>query len=495
MAAQDSSEHLEQQPEQPEQKGRREPLSPAARKRLQKCFEHASKQTSQENYDYATELLTQCVLGDPGNPVYVQNLVGNLQRKYNNNKKGSTMAQFKERGARSAVKKALSQSGWDDVIKHGVAVLKVNPWDVPTLQAMATASAAIAGEADDPLHAGYGDCELYYLKCAVETAPNDPDICVQLGTTLGKRQRFDEAIAFMHRAEKIRPEDDEIKRAIARLAVEKTIAKGKWDEDGKERRPGARGGTQPGEEDLSPEERLRRRIARAPDDISGYHELAQFYLVADRFKEAEEVYAQALKLSPDDANLRETMEDIGIRDVRGQWAAADRRYKESRDPADKAEAARIRKDLYNKELVLYRSRCERFPNNLTYRYELAVRYQLLGQFNEAIRELQVARNDPRTKGRCLLALGECFQNIKQLPLAMKQYEAAIQEIPDRDTDNKKKAYYRAGRLAYQIDDLAAAERHLTTLASMDYLYRDVSALLDEIARRRQDGGSAGAAPE
>ena len=30
---------------------------------------------------------------------------------------------------------------------------------------------------------------------------------------------------------------------------------------------------------------------------------------------------------------------------------------------------------------------------------------------------------------------------------MKHYEAAIQEIPDRDADNKKKAMYLAGRLA------------------------------------------------
>jgi thioredoxin-like negative regulator of GroEL len=490
MAPQDPSEHPEQ-PEQPEPGRKREPLSPAARKRLQKCFEYAGKQAAQENYDYATDLFSQCVLGDPGNPLYLQNFISNLQRKYNNNKKGSTMAQFKERGARSAVKKALSQSDWDKVIKHGVAVLKVNPWDVSTLQAMASASAAIAAEGEEPTHAGYGDCELFYLKCAAEAAPNDPEVCKQLGTALGKRQRFDEAIAFWHRVEKARPEDEEAKRAIARLAVEKTIVQGKWDEDGKERRPGGRSGAaQQGEENLSPEERLKGRIVRQPDDLSGYHELAQFYLMADRYKDAAEVYAQAMKVS-DDPGLRETMEDVQIREIRGQWATADKRFRASGDPADKAEADRARSELYTRELALYRSRCERFPNNLSFRYELAVRHKLLGQFNEAIRELQVARNDPRTKGRCLLALGECFENIKQLPLAMRQYEAAIQEIPDRDSDNKKKALYRAGKLAFRTDDLATAERHLTILASMDYLYRNVSALLDEIGKRRDDEGPGG----
>jgi len=490
MATQDSSEHPEQAPEP----RKRQPLSPAARKRLQKCFEAGNKQTGQENYDYATELFSQCVLGDPGNPVYVQNFVGNLQRKYNNNKKGSSMAQFKERGARSAVKKALAQSDWDKVIKNGVPVLRVNPWDVPTLQAMAAASAAIAAEGEEPIHTGYSDCELFYLKCAVEAAPNDPEVCKQLGTALGKRQRFDEAIAFWHRVEKARPDDEEAKRAIARLAVEKTIVQGKWDEDGRERRPGSRSGPgQQGGEDLTPEERLKGRVARQPEDLSGYHELAQFYLMADRYKDAAEVYAQAMKVS-DDPGLRETMEELQIREVRVHWAAADKRFRQSGDPAEKAEAERIRNELYTKELALYKSRCERFPNKLEYRYELAVRHKLLGEFSEAIRELQVARNDPRNKGRCLLALGECFEKIKQLPLAKTQYDAAIQEIPDRDGENKKKALYRAGKLAFQVGDLATAERHLTILASMDYLYRDVSALLDKIAKGRENEGSGGERP-
>ena len=50
-----------------EEKPRRTPPSPALKKRLQKCFDIASKQMAQENYDYATALFTDCVWGDPGN--------------------------------------------------------------------------------------------------------------------------------------------------------------------------------------------------------------------------------------------------------------------------------------------------------------------------------------------------------------------------------------------------------------------------------------------
>jgi polysaccharide pyruvyl transferase WcaK-like protein len=84
---------------------------------------------------------------------------------------------------------------------------------------------------------------------------------------------------------------------------------------------------------------------------------------------------------------------------------------------------------------------------------------------------------------------------------MSHYEAAIQEIPDRDADNKKRALYYAGRLAAALKDLEKAGKHLTTLASLDFTYKDVSALLDKIAKLRENpesgqeqGGQGGEPP-
>ncbi|MGA2620893.1 MAG: tetratricopeptide repeat protein [Thermoguttaceae bacterium] len=471
---------------QPEHPTKREPPSPTVMKRLQKCFEHASKQVAQENYDYATELFTQCVLGYPSHMVYVQNYIGNLQKKYNNNKKGSPLAHFKERGARSALKKAIAQSDWDEAIKNGITILKVNPWDVQTLTSLATVCERVADEGEGPVYTGFADCELFYLRCAVDTTPKDPEVCKQLGVALGKRKRFDEAIAFWHRVEQARPNDDEAQRAIASLAVEKTIVQGKYGEEGADSRGGK--GQAGQEEELTHEERLKRRIARQPTDLSGYHELANWYLNADRFPEAEEVFNEALKVSGDDPDLREKIEDVQLRHLKFKMIAADKKAKQTGDEADKAEFDRIRTQVIERELVVYRSRCIRYPANLLHRYEVAVRLQMKGEYNEAIKEYQIAKNDPRRKGLSLLKLGECFRNIKQHRLAMQHFEAAIQEIPDRDADNKKLALYRAGKLAMGMKDWAVAEKQLSTLAALDFAYRDVSDLLKRIGAER--GGAA-----
>jgi len=114
------------------------------------------------------------------------------------------------------------------------------------------------------------------------------------------------------------------------------------------------------------------------------------------------------------------------------------------------------------------------------------------QFAEAIQELQAAKNDPRRKGVSMLALGECFQQIQQYPLAKTHYEAAIQELPERDVENKKKAIYYLGRVALYLRELDTAEKHLTTLASLDFTYKDVSHLLDKIRQLRENPESSDA---
>ena len=67
---------------------------------------------------------------------------------------------------------------------------------------------------------------------------------------------------------------------------------------------------------------------------------------------------------------------------------------------------------------------------------------------EAIKELQVAKADPRKRGVCMLYLGDCFYAIKQYPLAMSHYEQAMQDIPDRDQDNKKRRISRPASLPW-----------------------------------------------
>ncbi len=163
----------------------------ALRKRLQKLFEHGNKQASQDKFDYAADLYSECVRGDPGNLEYLQSFMENLHKKYGSAKKLGPMVQFKERGARTALKKAIAQCDWDEAMRQGFTVLLANPWDVPTLTGMATACGNIMNQEGPSAAVTFGDCELYFLKCAYDAAPKDkPDaeVCRQLAEALTKRE-------------------------------------------------------------------------------------------------------------------------------------------------------------------------------------------------------------------------------------------------------------------------------------------------------------------
>ena len=446
----------------------REPLTPVKRKRLEKVFEVAGKKVESastgNDFDYITDMLLQCVTGDPGNPIYVRAYIENLHKKYKNNKKGSPLAQFKERGSRSALKKALAQGLWGEAIQHGLKVLAVNPWDVPTLHGMAAA-------ADK---SGDRDCELFYLQAALMGAPKDPTCNRLFAVALSERELIEQAIVFWHRVEEALPNDEEAKRAIAVLTVQKARSRGEFDDDDDFSRKERVVAQQQREATL--EQKLLQKIEREPQNLASYLELSQIYINSERFKECEEILAKAYEVSDGDRDIREKWEDAELRHLRQKISVA-------KDPETKK---KLQAEYFEKDVEVYKNRVKRYPNNLTFKYELGYRYMLTKRYAEAIRELQAAKNDPRRKGVCMLVLGQCFQNIKQYPLAISHYESAIQEIPDRDAENKKRALYLAGRLATALKDIERAGKHLTTLASLDFTYKDVSALLDKIAKLRDN---------
>ena len=291
---------------------------------------------------------------------------------------------------------------------------------------------------------------------------------------MADRGLISEAITWWHRVEEIRPSDEEAKRSIASLTVQKQRSSGKFEEDDDDSRRARVKAQQ--QQEVTLEQQLQRKIRNEPDKIANYLELAQFYSNDDRFAEAEKLLAKAYELSNGDNDIREKWEDSQIRGLRQKIA-------HTKDPEAKK---KLQAEQLDKEMRFYKARVERSPNNLIWKYELGYRYMKTRRYAEAIRELQTAKNDPRRRGMCLLVLGQCFQQIKQFPLAKRHYEAAIQEIPDHDGDNKKKALYLVGRLTLGLRDLDAAEKHLSALAALDFTYKDVAQLLDKVARLREN---------
>ena len=446
-------------------------LSAAERSRLSQCFQRGT-QNAATNLDYAIEMFLQCVLGDPGSAIYLQSLLTVLKKKHGAKKAGG-LSGFWPTSKAGSLKKFADKAQWRELIRQGVEILKNSPADHAVLLAMADACGQLQ------LH----DAQRVYLKTALDAAPADAEVNRQCARFLANHGEFDQAIACWVRVANVKGLADEAQREIARLQVEKTIVAGHG-MTGRTAAGGAKAPAAPGQQAEAPVDRvaaLKQAIHEKPAEIDAYLELADLLERDASVEEAEAVLVKALAASGNDIKVREHLEDRQLRWARHRVHIAEQRLQAEDTPANRDALERLKAAQVKHEVEIYSARCARYPENLTWRYELAMRLKAAGNHVEAIRHFQDVLQDPRRKGAVALELGECFQKIKQYQLAMRNYVTAVESLTDREAELRKRALYRAGVLAAGLDDKDSAQKYLATLAGLDYGYRDVAQRLDKLA--------------
>jgi tetratricopeptide (TPR) repeat protein len=102
-----------------------------------------------------------------------------------------------------------------------------------------------------------------------------------------------------------------------------------------------------------------------------------------------------------------------------------------------------------------------------------------GQTDEAIKELQAVRTDPRHHGRALFYLGLCFQSRKNWRLAQRNFEEALQNLAAGESLLRKEAMYL---LALGYAETGEVERAMDLgceLANLDFNYKNIGMLVED----------------
>ena len=454
-----------------------QPISTKKRSQLQKCFEHGSKLSAKGEFDYADAMFRQCVSGDPANLIYTQNLLTNLKKKYNNNKKGARMAGIRTAGPKARMKKAQVKKNWVELIKAGLECLHFNPWDAAVLGEIAKACEALE----------IPESQIEYVKIALEGDLKNISLNRSAANAFAKIARFDEAIACLERIAAQQPNDQELAREISQMTVNKTIHRGGYDhaetsldvsveKQAQEKLTG-------GALELSEEQQLRREIRRHPEEVTNYINLSNYFFKLEDFEAAEQIMAEGVDATGA-VRATEELEDIQLHRTRLELLRAKKRAQESQKTEHADLYKRMKEELNKRELAIFASRSERYPGDLKIKYDLGLRLKRAGNFEQAIKEFQQARNDMDRAAVASLETGECFQQIRQTRLALDAYEMAIDNcISATDEETKKLALYRAGWLQMKLRNNGQAQKFFSQLASIDFGFRDVSSLLDEVSRK------------
>ncbi len=187
-----------------------------------------------------------------------------------------------------------------------------------------------------------------------------------------------------------------------------------------------------------------------------------------------------------DFQLALEMTDLEIEPFRRNLTVAEEKLR-TRPNDEELRRIRIRllKEINTREMDLFRQKADRFPTELAHRFELGIRLLRAGQVDEAIRELQASRADPRHFARSLLYLGHCFKARNNWKLAKRNFEEALQHLPPNEEAVRKEVLFLLAQGSAEAGDLAAAVDLGLELANLDFAYRDIGKLLDEWQDRLQ----------
>jgi tetratricopeptide (TPR) repeat protein len=120
-----------------------------------------------------------------------------------------------------------------------------------------------------------------------------------------------------------------------------------------------------------------------------------------------------------------------------------------------------------------RTRVERNPTDLMFRFELGEILVQLGNYKDAIPELQKARQNPNVRLRAMNLLGKCFEARSMMDLAAKTLEEAAGELVVMD-NVKKDILYSLGLVYEKMNEKQKAIDCMKQIYEVDYGYRDVA---------------------
>jgi len=477
------------------------PPSPEHRKVAAGQFERANQVIATGNFDYGIRLLLSCCRLDPANLIYRQALRRTEKTKYKNNLRGSWHARFTTLPLRTKIKAALRAAEYPRVLELGEMVLARNPWDTG-------AQLDMAGAADS---LGLLDIAVWTLEQARHKDPHDTTVNRFLARLYEKRGNFAQAIALWELVRRADPRDVEAQSKSKDLAANETILRGKYEgaaarnleaaaaEDDPAPAAPARVASPSGEQraarpktptpaqEVPAVERgareaanVRARIDADPTNANAYLQLAALHRKNDQLDQARAVLLQGLAPTGNAFEIALELADLEIEAFRRDLALTEEKQRTApQDDGLRQIRVQLMKEINSRELDIYRRKSDRYPTEMAHRFELGVRLLRAGQVDEAIRELQAARSDPRQHWRSLLYLAYCFKTRNNWRLAKRNFEECLQSLPASEGTTRKEVIFQLAQGSAEAGDLAAAVELAHELANLDFGFKDIGRLLDE----------------
>ncbi len=458
----------------------------------EQLYKRASEAIKTSNFDYAVENYLKCAKLVPEKLVYRQALRAAEYKMYKDNRKGASMASTRMMGARSKATYSKTRKKWLDLLEACEDALFLNPWDFSSLYDLAYGL----------LELEYFDSALWVTTTAIDANKENAEVWRLFAKALEKTNNFAKASQAWEMVHKLDPKDSEATSKAHALAASATIQKGGYEdtETGKKiiqnnqtnETISATAVVTDSLESRAQREvtALQKRIDADPKNGGLYIQMGDALRRNEAYSKAVEAYKKAIELSPGgnaDAQTRmyEAMIEpltLSVAEIKDQFKSLDQSKSEN-VPKLKALQTKYKEtasELIKTEVELYRFRVSQKPEDTEAHLELGKRFFQLNQLDDAIKSLQLARQDLRRKAESLCLLGQCFWKKKNYALAQRNLQDALAATDSSDEKTRKEILYFEGCIAQEKNEIQVAIDKFNEIAAMDYGYRDVAKRLDKL---------------
>ncbi|MGC8743174.1 MAG: tetratricopeptide repeat protein [Verrucomicrobiia bacterium] len=403
-------------------------------------------------------------------------------------------AQFKKGGSSKGLfKKVFGAASASSQIAKAQLALKKNPIDAieiaeGILKDDPDNSAAHRILAEAAIAAGFPRTAILSLGILARQKPEDRDIKLQLADLFTQINEIDKAEGIYEELLRLYPDDADISRAYKNLSAQKTlketgfeaVAEGKADyrdliKDKEEAIALEQEQRALKTEDVAQRliEEYTERLQKEPNNLKIVRALAELYAQRKDFDTALQYY-NMIKNSElgNDPSLDKAIAETNLKKFDFLIEQLD---KNAPDYQEKLAQLQAQKQAYQIEEC--KQRAERYPTDLSIKFELGVLYFNAGKITEAIGEFQKSQNYPQKRTASLNYMAQCFAKRGMYDSAVRMLQNAIKEKQVFD-DEKKELIYQLGCVYEKMGKKAEAIEQFKQIYEVDIGFRDVAAKID-----------------
>ena len=445
--------------------------------RLQRYIDQADKaveKTPQSAIDLCNGILSQ----HPG-ALDARKVLRKAQKKLNPGQKGLTKL-FGSLTNSPFTLKAGSRIKTDPkgVLEESEKLLSVNPTNVQALK--------LNGQAAEAMGL-WGTAALAYDSIR-EIKEEDLENLMALGKALVQAGQPKEAIKWGERILELQPGHGDAQALLRQASVAITMDKGKWDEQSDFRQKLADANKaqeleQQARMSNDPETlgrlvaKLSESIAADPENVNLYRDIIGYLKQLHRYEDAL-VWIRKARQQPlgrADTTLEKLEGDMTVALMKSKLEELEVAVKS--DPSRQPELDALRKSDLEFRVQQAKTLVEKYPNDYGFRFEYGNLLYETGQYDPAIRELQLARRNPKVSHRAMLYLGRTYRARKIYDLAIEVLNTARTEMPVMN-DLKKEIIYELAQCYQGNGNTDKAVEEYKNIYANDIDYKDVAKIIN-----------------